>query len=1194
MDTIGRILKVDIYINDKNVSIFSIYAPNNDKERIAFFNDISTYINPNRLNIICGDFNDIVNPYLDRAKGMYTNKHSCAAFKSFINNNNLCDIYRHKHPDQVQFTRRAVNNNKPRMSRIDYILVSRQVKSNVVNVYITHTKLSDHSQVILTVDLSECERGPGVYIFNNTLLNDIVFCEKINNIIINESKLDLFNSEPLVWWDNLKYKIKSTARIYSKHIKKKQRELYWDVQNKLTKEYARLERTNSTNFDTMIELETKLEHIENDLCKGAILRSKVQHAVDSDRNTSYFLSLEKQRQNNKCIKELINDNGDILNDTSSILYECSSFYSNLYAKDEDNLSAINDLSKVINNTILPIDREFCDKSITLDELSTTLKSLTKNKSPGLDSLPPELYLKFWDTLGPLYQHVINYIYANGIMSRSMRKGMLTLIFKEKGDRRNLKNYRPISLLNTDYKILSKCLSTRLRKVIHTIISPEQTCSIPGRNILHTVASIRDLIDYTDDEDIEGFILKLDAEKAFDRVSHIYLFHVLKCFGFGDSFIKWIKILYSDISSTVKCNGHLSPFFKVGRSVRQGCPLSAILYVITAEPLNLLIKQSPLKGIPIKDSNIVSLIYQHADDTNLTLANIESVNSVFKVLELYVRGSGALINKSKSELLPIGKSEYLDYAYNIDVKIVSDAIEILGVYLGPNRKVCSSLNWDSKVSKIKQLLGLWSRRRITLAGKVTVIQSLLLSKLWYTASVIPLPDAVEREITSLVNKFLWRGKPPRVKHTTLVKTKADGGLNLPNIKLKCQSLCLKWITKFCDINYNHVWKSIMTYYLSKGTYFKNCMNILKLNLDKNILSNLPEFYKYILHAWDDLNKHTRPEPRNIKDVSIQPIFNNSRIRHNGRMLDFKLFQSPSIKYIYDIVYYVKPGFIPFHSVKDIINDDTDIYDNDKILKNYELIKSSIPESWKNIIENQCYDSTCSTSDEVVFILNDASVKSNALTSKFCYKLLLKNYVSDPASYSYWKENNINVNWPVVWKSVFKNYKNPINIDLDFKIAHNIVWTKEKLYKVKIVDNNLCPVCKIYIEDIVHMFIDCSCLSNLIALLKEIINDILKYKINDDDFKSGLLLGMQSTIVAAQVELSDVVLSAARQAIYKRRMFMLDNLNSRLNIILLFKHILKNNLYHISKYFKNIKTFIDKFIKPSFLIVYEDNGDIQLDF
>ncbi|KAK6186748.1 hypothetical protein SNE40_006025 [Patella caerulea] len=462
MDSSGRIIKVDIFINDKNVSICSIYAPNNDKDRIVFFNDIPTYIDHNRLNIICGDFNDVVSPYLFRAKDMYTNKHSCAAFKSFINNNNLCDIYRHKHPDRAQFTRRAVSNNRRRMSRIDYILVSRQVKSNVVNVYITHTKLSDHSQVIITVDLGECERGPGVYIFNNNLLNDLVFCEKVYTIIKNESKLDLFNSEPLVWWDNLKFKIKSTARAYSKNTKRKERELYWDIQNKLTREYARIDRTNSTNYDTILELEARLEQIENDLCKGAILRSKVKHVVESDRNTSYFLSLEKQRQNNKCIKELINDNDDILNDTSSILYECSSFYSNLYAKDDDNLSAINDLSKGIHNNILPIDRDFCDKSITLDELSKTLKNLTKNKNPGLDSLTQEFYLKFWDLIGPLYLHVLNFIYVNQIMSRSMRKGMITLIYKDKGDRRNLKNYRPITLLNTDYKILSKCLSIRLK------------------------------------------------------------------------------------------------------------------------------------------------------------------------------------------------------------------------------------------------------------------------------------------------------------------------------------------------------------------------------------------------------------------------------------------------------------------------------------------------------------------------------------------------------------------------------------------------------------------------------------------------------------------------------------------------------------------------------------------------------------
>ncbi|XP_050388729.1 uncharacterized protein LOC126807896 [Patella vulgata] len=387
---------------------------------------------------------------------------------------------------------------------------------------------------------------------------------------------------------------------------------------------------------------------------------------------------------------------------------------------------------------------------------------------------------------------------------------------------------------------------------------------------------------------------------------------------------------------------------------------------------------------------------------------------------------------------------------------------------------------------------------------------------------------------------------------------------------------------------------MQYYLSKATCFENGYDIFKLNIEKNTLSKLPEFYKYILNSWDDLNKNVRPEPTSIKEVSIQPIFNNNLIRHNGRKLDFKLFQSSGIKYVYDIIYYVKPGFIPFHSVNDIINDDSYTYDIDKILKYFQIIISSIPESWRVIIENQCFDNTCNTGYDVVFKINDVLVKSNELTSKFFYKVLLKNYVSEPTSYSYWKKNNINANWPFVWKSVFRNYKNHKSIDLDFKIAHNIVWTMEKLHKVNVVITNMCPVCKSEVEDIFHMFIECNCLSNLIALLKEIINDILKHKINDNDFKSVLLLGIQSTIKTSHVELCDVVLSAARQTIYKRRMIVLDKINYRLNIISLFKNQLKDNLYYLSKYFKNKNKFIDNFINPSLLIVYDYDENIILDF
>ena len=123
----------------------------------------------------------------------------------------------------------------------------------------------------------------------------------------------------------------------------------------------------------------------------------------------------------------------------------------------------------------------------------------------------------------------------------MKKGVISLFYKKKGDKTDLKNFRPISLLNVDYKIISRVLANRLKQVMSTIISPEQTCCVPGRDIADNIMSIRDVIDLISLNNKEGYIVKIDQEKAFDRVSHNFILMVLKKFNFDNQFISWIKL-----------------------------------------------------------------------------------------------------------------------------------------------------------------------------------------------------------------------------------------------------------------------------------------------------------------------------------------------------------------------------------------------------------------------------------------------------------------------------------------------------------------------------------------------------------------------------------------------------------------------------------------------------------------------------
>ena len=182
----------------------------------------------------------------------------------------------------------------------------------------------------------------------------------------------------------------------------------------------------------------------------------------------------------------------------------------------------------------------------------------------------------------------------------MRRGVIVLIWKG-NDKRLLKNWRPISLLNCDYKIITKVLATRIRDILPKIIHPNQKCGIKGRSIHDGAALIRDLIHYVNNNNLPGVIISLDQTKGYYRAEWDFLFKILHKFNFGPNFINMIKTCYTNIESCVKVNGYTSIYFNLSRGIRQGCPISTLLYILVAETLAEAVRvESEIKGIKLPD------------------------------------------------------------------------------------------------------------------------------------------------------------------------------------------------------------------------------------------------------------------------------------------------------------------------------------------------------------------------------------------------------------------------------------------------------------------------------------------------------------------------------------------------------------------------------------------------------------------
>ena len=189
------------------------------------------------------------------------------------------------------------------------------------------------------------------------------------------------------------------------------------------------------------------------------------------------------------------------------------------------------------------------------------------------------------------------------------------------------------------------LAGRLLKILHYVIAPDQTCGVRGRFIGENVALFRDVACYANEADLPVAILALDQEKALDRVDWAFLFKTLQHLGFGPIFISWIRLLYTNICSAVLVNGYSFDLFKPTRGVRQGCPLSPLLYVITMEVLAANVRAHPyIRGLKLpRIPRPLPVLSLYADDTSVIVTSDLAIISVFEVYGGFEKGSGAKLN-----------------------------------------------------------------------------------------------------------------------------------------------------------------------------------------------------------------------------------------------------------------------------------------------------------------------------------------------------------------------------------------------------------------------------------------------------------------------------------------------------------------------------------------------------------------------
>ena len=431
-----------------------------------------------------------------------------------------------------------------------------------------------------------------------------------------------------------------------------------------------------------------------------------------------------------------------------------------------------------NDTVLNYEEQnICEGALTEKECLEALMSMDSNKTPGTDGLPAEFYKVFWKDISHFLIPALNYSFESGSLSITQRRGAIKLIPKKDAELHYIKNWRPITLLNTDYKIAAKAIANRVKSVLPRLINYDQTGFMKGRFIGENIRLIDCIIQYAKEKNIPGLLLFIDFEKAFDFLEWSFILDTLRFFGFGTSIINWVRVFYNKTESCILNNGWASNFFETQRGVRQGCPLSPYLFILAAEVMAKAIRNNKnIKGISVNNQEVK--ISQYADDTTLILdGSLKSLSYSLDLLDDFGKVSGLKLNDRKTEALWIGSCIGNDQITlpSKNFKWPKAKVKALGLWISTNTDMSASLNYNEKLENVRKMLSCWKYRRLTLLGKITVLKSLVVSQLVYLLTPLKSNYSALTEINKLLYTFLWNGKGDKIKRNVIINDYCDGGL-----------------------------------------------------------------------------------------------------------------------------------------------------------------------------------------------------------------------------------------------------------------------------------------------------------------------------------------------------------------------------------------------------------------------------------
>jgi len=337
------------------------------------------------------------------------------------------------------------------------------------------------------------------------------------------------------------------------------------------------------------------------------------------------------------------------------------------------------------------------------------------------------FKQMWDIVKNDMLDIINNMHMEGSVSDVQKHGHIICLPKT-GDPASPENYRPLTILNTDYKLLTRIIVNRLRPWMKDILHHNQYCWRNGQTVFDAVATVRDIIAYAEGTNKPICLLSIDFKDAFDKMSYAFLFKILREYRISEKCSRLQKI-YADATSTLTLNGHKSTPIKIRSGVRRGCPLSMLLFALCINPL-LINLDKKRNGIYIRHNSTKTTAVAYADDITSIVTQPEEMDTIKETLQDYMHATGACISANNSRAIALGSwnksTPVMDIKYHDDIKL-------LGFHVTTNVQESAKNSWAMLTAKIRAQVQNAYHRALNLEHRISYV---LLARAWFTTQIFP--------------------------------------------------------------------------------------------------------------------------------------------------------------------------------------------------------------------------------------------------------------------------------------------------------------------------------------------------------------------------------------------------------------------------------------------------------------------------